>query len=110
MSNQFIENEIEATLQSFEGMQRATVPPFFFTRLQARIDNQSAEKGFWNYLSRPIVTVITLSVLLVMNVGVVSHFLQSEKQTTEQVTSDRENFAKEFGLNSTSSYYDKTVK
>ena len=57
-----------------------------------------------------MVTVITLSVLLVMNIGVVSHFLQSEKQTTEQVTSDRENFAQEFGLNNTSSYYDKTVK
>jgi ABC-type uncharacterized transport system permease subunit len=110
MSVPFNENDIEATLQSFDGMQQATVPPFFFTRLQARIDKQSAEKGFWNYLSRPIVTVITVSVLLVLNVGVVSLFLQSEKQTTEKVTSDRENFAQEFGLNSTSSYYDKTVK
>jgi hypothetical protein len=110
MSDPFNENDIEATLQSFDGMQRATAPPFFFTRVQARIEKQSAVNGFWYFLSRPMVTVITLSVLLLMNVGVVSHFLQSEKQTTEQVPSERENFAKEFGLNSTSSYYDKTVK
>jgi hypothetical protein len=40
--------EIEKMLQSIDGINKAEMPPFFYTRLQARIDNgSSAPNPFW---------------------------------------------------------------
>ena len=54
--------------------------------------------------------MITLALLIILNISVIKHFKQSTNPSAISQSSDKENFAQEFGLNNTSSYYDKTVK
>lgn len=68
-----ISENIEATLNSLEGIQRATPGPFFFTRLNARLLNN--QKTGWEtigrLLSRPVVAVSGLCFIILINTLVV---------------------------------------
>jgi hypothetical protein len=69
-----IDIKIEAVLNSLEGMQTASPGPYFFTRVQARLN--VAEKTVWekvsSYMARPAVAIaIVLSVILMNAVAVI---------------------------------------
>ena len=63
-----IQQEIEQTLQSLDGMKRAEANPFLFTRIKARMDRK---RGGWewifSFVSRPAIAIAI--VLLVMTVN-----------------------------------------
>jgi hypothetical protein len=40
MNNPAVEKEVERTLGALENIQRAPVPPFFYTRLKARMETE----------------------------------------------------------------------
>ncbi len=67
-----IKMKIEETLNSLDGIQRAEVQPFFYTRLVGRLQQQeSAWDRLGTILSRPVVIVAALMMVFVMNVFLV---------------------------------------
>lgn len=64
-----IDKKVEEILQSLDGMQRAAPQPWFYTRLQARL--QREEKTGWvkvgSFLAKPVVAIAGLCLILVMN-------------------------------------------
>jgi hypothetical protein len=63
-----IQQEIERTLQSLDGIQRAEVNPYLYTRIKARMqkDTGSWEKAF-SFISRPIVALTILVLVMAIN-------------------------------------------
>jgi hypothetical protein len=72
MSKKTIEGKIERTLESLDGMQRATPQPWFFTRVKARL--QREERSVWesigSFLSKPAVAMAGLGLILILNLFV----------------------------------------
>ena len=68
-SNANIDNEVQLTLGSLDGVERASAGPFFYTRLMARMESEQA--SVWvraaAWLTRPQVALGLLVFLLVMN-------------------------------------------
>lgn len=63
------EARIDEVLSSLDGLKRATVSPFFYTRLRAALEREATspwqQVGYW--LTRPSVALTTGLVILVMN-------------------------------------------
>ena len=66
---QNIPEKAQQTIDSLDGLQRATPGPFFFTRVMARV--QREEASAWEravaFLTRPMVVVATLSIIILLN-------------------------------------------
>lgn len=64
-----ITSQIEAALNSLDGIQKAEPQPFFYTRLMARMEQIDASP--WNkwmvLLSKPAVSVAILSFFILLN-------------------------------------------
>lgn len=88
-------------MQSLKGMQPADLPPFFYTRLKARMETDATPKP--SFLLRPVLAVAALSVVLLLNiVALVQQHRkvlpeESKNTTIEQFTSD-------FNLTTNSNY------
>jgi len=68
-SKEKIQQEIEQTLQSLDGLKRAEANPFLFTRIQARMNKKSSrwEERAFSFLSRPAIAVAIVVVVMVVN-------------------------------------------
>lgn len=82
-----IQNEVERTLNSLDGMSRAEASPFFFTRLTAKME--SAPLSYWTramaFLAQPAVSLSILFFFLLLNGYLVFSSLQeSEEAGTTQ--------------------------
>lgn len=77
-----IEEKVEQTVNSIDGLQRAAAAPFFFTRVMARI--QREESGAWeraaSFITRPAIVIGTLALILLLNAAV--FYLPSQKSNT----------------------------
>ena len=64
-----LENRVNATLNSLDHVQRATPGPFFFTRVQARLNKE--EKSSWeqigSFIGRPQIAFAGLCLVIVLN-------------------------------------------
>ncbi len=96
-------DDIEKTLQSLDGISKAEMPPFFYTRLQAQLDKRKEAGSFWRIITKPAVSLVTLSLLLVVNVVAVRAYLKSTVQTTITQNSGIERFAEAYDLSASSS-------
>ena len=100
---------IEKTLQSIDGISKAEMPPFFYTRLQAKLEKkQAVSNAFWLVLGKPAVSLVTLSLLVVLNIAAIRYFTKSSKQTVTEQSSGIQKFAQEYNLTTSSVYTDKT--
>lgn len=102
----------EEILNSLNGLNRATAPDFFYTRLKAkmlsRLEESSSPKlpAKENRLLHPAFAVAVLVVVLIVNSVVL---LQKNKGGADPDTNDTEfiqSIAAEYSLTSTSSFYD----
>ncbi len=63
-----IQQEIEKTLESINGIKRAEANPFLFTRIRARMDRNT---GMWertfSFVSKPLVALAVLALVMAMN-------------------------------------------
>ena len=102
-----IQEEIEKTLNSLNGIQRAAANPYLFTRIKARLEGE--EKSFWGraltFLSRPSVAVPAIVLTILINTAVFFEF-RSERG---QVPQDEEAFASEYNL-SDNTIYESTIE
>lgn len=64
-----IGQEIEKTLESFNGIQRAQSNPYLFTRIKARMSKRTS--GAWertfSFVSKPLVALAVLALVMAMN-------------------------------------------
>jgi hypothetical protein len=87
-----LERKVEETLDSLDGIQRATPRPYFYTRVMARL--QRDEKTIWetigSYLARPAVAVAALCFILVFNAVLLIRQDSSTANTVSPVISSSE--------------------
>lgn len=89
-----LENRVNATLNSLDDVQRATPGPFFFTRVQARLNKE--EKSSWeqigSFIGRPQIAFAGLCLVIVLNLWTIlrqensnntARLDQSEQSSTE---------------------------
>ena len=99
---------IDEILQSLDGMQKAETPPFFYTRLQAKLDKRSEPSaGNWSWVTRPAFSLVTLGLLLLLNVAAITGYLKQQRSSSVNQTSGIEKFAAEYNLDGSSVYNDK---
>ena len=98
-----IDQEAEKTLNAFEYAERLPKDPFFFTRLQARIDEQERQK---HTLPESILKGWLRPVLLgsIVAVNVLTSVLVLEKSSTQITREDRmQAFAETYSLDQSQS-------
>jgi len=96
-----IQKEIEKTLNSLDGIQRAEAPAFFFTRVQARLEKRSQSNSPVFFLvKRPALLVAVLTVFVVMNVVLITQLAQPVRSQAPAVAvkGSLQDFAKAYGL------------
>jgi hypothetical protein len=67
-----IEKKVEETLNSLDGIKRATPQPWLFSRIKARLSREEAEeRTVWgtmgSFLSKPVVAIAGLCLILLFN-------------------------------------------
>lgn len=92
---QRIQEEVEKTLNSLEGIKRAEPKPFFYTRLQAKMEQKLRPKASPSWSVRPVYVFATLAIVLMLNVVTIVTFTKSNQQPQQNET---ESFAKAYGL------------
>lgn len=97
--------EIDKILDSLDGMSRAEVPPFFYTRVMAGLDRQGGFTSLW--IGKPVVSMVTVALLLIFNLATLNYFISYKQQQLNPATGIQR-FAQEYDLLSTS-VTDKTV-
>jgi hypothetical protein len=75
---QRIEDEVNKTMESLEGIEKATQDAFFFTRLKTKMDRESSPSpSVLDFLLKPQLSLAVLGVLVLLNVGVLLSLRQS---------------------------------
>ena len=91
-----IENKINQALNSVEGIESAEVKPFFYTRLQAKMENQMAPTyGRFSILSNLKLNLAMLAVFFVFNLTSVI-FLTGSQDTSSTASSALDEFSEEY--------------
>lgn len=92
-----IEKQVQDAISSLDGLQRASAPPFLFTRIQARMERRQQEsRGFFSMASRPVFILATMLLVILINLTV---FLDTPARTSTAgniVQDEDQLFAKEY--------------
>jgi hypothetical protein len=111
MATDNIYKQVQDTLNSIDGTTRAEVPPFFYTRLQAKLTNHQANT-WWQILftivTKPTFAVATVSLFAMLNITAITVNIKDKQQsniTSESTTI--QGFAQEYNLSTTTVYTDK---
>ena len=111
MLNKNFYTEIEATIQSINGMASAEMPPFFYTRLQAKI--QAQQVPFWLQQLfvtpfKPVLGISTLLLFLALNIKAIKLVVTNKSETQQTVTSHTiQGFAQDYNIGTDNIYTDK---
>lgn len=94
MKDEFLNKKIDEVMRSLDGINRAAPRPFLFTRLEARMQN---ETNVWNkfssFVARPVVAFACICLVLIINTMVIflsntSGNTLTQQQGTELATAD----------------------
>ena len=96
--------DIENILNSFDGMQRAEVKPFFHTRVMARLEKETEAENSWMPVRKPVWIIAILSFLFLTNIYLIFQHVKQTKTSSSSETSSLQSFASEYHLNSTTNY------
>ncbi len=108
---QKLREEIEATLNSLEGIQRAKPSYYFESKLITRLENKAAKKSSWLFPQlafRPSIAVAVLSAFVILNVVTIGTLLRQKSQTAS--STELQGFAQEYNLGTTTLYDTNTIK
>jgi hypothetical protein len=73
-----ISKEVEATLNSFDGIEKKETDPFFYTRLKQQLDNSMEVPGIIRWMTfAPIAKPVFIAALVIVNVITVWHYLNN---------------------------------
>jgi hypothetical protein len=103
-----IQEEVEKTLESLDGIERAGSNPYLFTRIKARLEKE--EKSFWSmaltFISRPSVAVPAIVLTILINTAIFFEFRSERGQTPQD---EEQVFASEYNL-SDNTIYESTIE
>ena len=103
-----MEQEVDKTLNSLEGLQRAAPTPFLFTRVKASLEND--EKSRWTlalaFISRPSVAFATILITLFVNAII---FFEFKSESAQASGEGEQLFANEYNL-ANNNIYDSTIE
>jgi len=96
---------IEATLNSLDKISRAEAPPFFYTRLLARMEETRTDTkpGILQWLNRPAISISLLTLFLILNVIAIKGIIASNR-APQATTTAAQSFANEYNLGTSSGY------
>jgi hypothetical protein len=104
-----IKQEVEKTLQSLDGIARAGVNPFLFTRIKAKLqqqENNGWEKIF-SFISRPAVAIAVVLVVMAINGWVIFNSTSVKQNlTAENGNTGISEIANEYNLLANATNYD----
>jgi hypothetical protein len=92
-----IDKKIEETLNSLDGMNRAEPRPFFYTRLEARMENEASISTYAVRKLKPALLIPMLACSLLLSVASVYTVLSYDSQDSS--LSSKDAFIQEYGLN-----------
>src|SRR5688572_25144347 len=102
-----ISQEIESTLSSLDGVQRAEPDDFFFTRLQARMQRSGAADAWERFITtvtRPSIAIAGVLLILAVN-GIMFIQLKPGPERTEQAMLQQD-LEDEYQLGISTTFYD----
>lgn len=70
-SKDFIQQEVEKTLQSLDVVTRAEANPYLFTRIKARMQKNTSWERISSFVSRPVIAFATLLLIMAINAFVI---------------------------------------
>lgn len=80
-----LNKKIEDALRSLDGIEKASPAPFFFTRLEARMER---EKSIWeeisSFVTKPLVAFAGLCLIIMINAIVILSSEQKNKSSVDQ--------------------------
>jgi hypothetical protein len=106
------EEQIEKTIASIDAISKADAPPFFYTRLQARLAEKTAAPASFQIAGlRPVLSLAVLSLLVVLNITTIRSYLRSARTETgeQQSANGIQSFADTYNLGGSSVFTDKTT-
>ncbi|HZI69269.1 MAG TPA: hypothetical protein VFD44_06145 [Hanamia sp.] len=90
-----LNKKIDEAMQSLNGIEKASPAPYFFTRLEARMQR---EKSAWEWISsfvaKPVVAFVCISLVILINAAVIlssTSLVNSSSQNSELATADEYN-------------------
>ncbi|CCH51738.1 hypothetical protein BN8_00681 [Fibrisoma limi BUZ 3] len=89
-------NKIDETLRSLDGLERANPGPFFYTRVQARLDRHREGRTAKSWTFRPAWVAASLGLVLALNVSAV--LMYQRQLTTHEQQQATETVADEWGI------------
>jgi len=105
-----IAQKVEQALNSLDGAQKASPGPFFFTRVQARLQKQRSNR--WelvtSFITRPAVALGGLCIVILLNA--VAFYFRAESNGSAMAVSSAQNepgYADDYGNLATNFFYDE---
>ena len=80
-----LNKKVEDAMRSLDGIKQASSDPFFFTRLEARMQR---ERGAWekisSFVAKPIIAFACICLVIMINAVVIFSSTDSQKNTNSQ--------------------------
>ena len=89
-------------MSSFDGLQKATAPDFFYTRLTGRMQNEVGPVNKPFFMLRPAFITAALSLVFIINIFSLTQLNKQSKQINKPATI--ESFATAYNMNTESVY------
>lgn len=98
-------NNPDQILNSFDNINRAEMPGFFYTRLKARMEKELTSKPqVRSWVFRPAFAFVALVLVILINISVFLKDKLSDKETTATETEVLQSIASEYNINSNLTY------
>ena len=101
------QNRAERIMNSLDGLQRATAPDFFYTRLIGRMQNEMEIRPRPFFILRPVFITTALVVLFLVNIISLNQLNKKAEQNTAigpEKPATIESFAKAYNMETVSVY------
>jgi len=98
---QHMQDWINETMSSLDGVQRASAPPFLMTRIRAGLAKapaQSAWESLYAFVSRPAVAFAGILLIVALNFLVILQKQKSQKQDMVNTTTEQVDVASQYNL------------
>ena len=108
--NEHIEEKVNKTMEILDNMEKVEASPFFHTRLEAKLENQIAEKSFFSFLfsSQFYLKPVLIGLVLLVNIISISFFVINTNSNSKH-TNEISNLLETYAFDQTE-YYALTTK
>lgn len=84
MDDNSLNKKVDNALGSIDNISRASAPPFFFTRLEARMmDKKNIWSDLYSFFTRPVIAFACICVVIMINLAVLFSSIHSANGYTQ---------------------------